>query len=146
MTVLIKESNTYWVSVLGNVGLPGRYLLGHAHVAQHGHPVGVGFLDEDRHLSGLRQKFRQLGGGGGGGHARDLDVAEEGKGDDPVRIHLVVGGEFVLVGVFQASPVFPVDADDQKVAWPDQDGGIGVGIGEFGGFGFLGFFTSWPPY
>ena len=27
VTVLIKESNTYWVSVLGNVGKPGRYQI-----------------------------------------------------------------------------------------------------------------------
>jgi len=30
VTVLIKESNTYWISVLGNVGRPGRYqIVGH---------------------------------------------------------------------------------------------------------------------
>jgi len=27
VTVLIKESNTYWVSVLGNVGKPGKYQI-----------------------------------------------------------------------------------------------------------------------
>jgi len=44
VTVLIKESNTYWVSVLGNVARPGRYqIVGHptllSTLAQAGGPL-----------------------------------------------------------------------------------------------------------
>jgi len=39
VTVLIKESNTYWVSILGNVGKPGKYQI-------HGKPTLLSALAE----------------------------------------------------------------------------------------------------